>query len=174
MAECEHEYVTLEHLTLVLLENQDVIDMMTAMGVDPRVVSEDIKSFLSQQTYLVVQGLTKPRKTQTLERAFNRAFTQVLFSGRQHIQVVDLYLSVMAEDKSHAQYFCSKYGLDRSKLVDFWNSNYVEPKNRNKKINPAVKIVKVFITIRPSHNVAIQLKILIPVGIAITIVAAVK
>jgi ATP-dependent Clp protease ATP-binding subunit ClpA len=59
---------------------------------------------------------------------FNRAFTQVLFSGRTHIQVIDIFLSMTNEANSHAAYFMLKYGLDRQKLIDFYNENYQESK----------------------------------------------
>jgi ATP-dependent Clp protease ATP-binding subunit ClpA len=72
----------------------------------------------------------KPRKTHALERVFNRAYTQVLFSGRNHMQVLDLYISLFSETNSYAVYFLIKYGLDRSDVVDFYNANYKEPKGR--------------------------------------------
>ena len=62
----EHEYVTLEHLTMVLLEHKDVVDILTAIKVSATPIIEDIKTFLDSQDYLVVSGLTKPRKTQNL------------------------------------------------------------------------------------------------------------
>jgi len=114
----EHEYVTLEHLTLVLLEHKDVVDFFTVMNVAVEPVAEDIKSFLDSQSYLVVQGLTKPRKTQTLERAFNRAFTQAIFNGRAGIAPQDMLLSILSERNSHACYFLSQHGVTKESFLD--------------------------------------------------------
>jgi len=61
---------------------------------------------------------------------FNRAFTQVLFSARTHVQVIDIFVSIHAEPNSYAHYFMVKYGLDRNRVVDFYNKNYSEDANR--------------------------------------------
>jgi len=114
----EHEYVTLEHLTLVLLDNKDIIDYLTAMNIDPVPIAQDIRNFLSGQNYLIVQGLTKPRKTQTLERAFNRAFTQAIFNGRAGIAPQDMILSILSERNSHACYYLSQHGITKESFLD--------------------------------------------------------
>lgn len=129
-----HEYVTLEHLLLAMVIHDSFRAVLVDFGADTAALQEDLELYLSKQTHLVSTGYDiVPKKTHSLERVFNRALTQLLFSGRQHMQVIDLYLSLMSEDKSHAQYFLTKYGLERGKLVEFWNNNYVEPKGKTKK-----------------------------------------
>lgn len=128
-----HEYVTLEHLLLAMVSHDSFNTILNDFGADVPSLKQDLNEYLTKQTHLVSTGYDiVPKKTHSLERVFNRAFTQVLFSGRQHMQIIDLYLSLMSEDKSHAQYFLTKYGLERGKLVDFWNNNYVEPKGKTK------------------------------------------
>lgn len=132
--EKNHEYVTLEHLLLAMITHETFYAIIRDFGVDIVSMNEEIEQYINKQTHLVSTGYDiVPKKTHSLERVFNRAFTQVLFSGRQHMQTIDLFLSIMAEDKSHAQYFCLKYGLDRAKLVDFWNSNFVDNTKSAKK-----------------------------------------
>lgn len=114
----EHEYVTLEHLSLVLLENKDIVDFLHAMGVSSHPIIEDINTFLQSQDYLVVQGLTKPRKTQSLERAFNRAFTQALFNGRGGIAPQDMMLSILSEKNSHACFYLTQHGVTKETFLD--------------------------------------------------------
>lgn len=114
----EHEYVTLEHLTLVLLENKDIVDYVSLMGLSTQPIVEDINTFLNSQDYLVVSGLTKPRKTQSLERAFNRAFTQALFNGRAGIAPQDMLLSILSERNSHACYYLSQHGVTKETFLD--------------------------------------------------------
>jgi ATP-dependent Clp protease ATP-binding subunit ClpA len=128
-----HEYVTLEHLLLAMVSNTQFYEVISSFGADIDGLINDIDQYLDKQSYLVNKGLNSiPKKTHSLERVFNRAFTQVLFSGRQQLQVIDLFLSISSEDKSHACYFLIKYGLERSKLVDYWNKHYVEPKPTKK------------------------------------------
>lgn len=133
-----HEYVTLEHLLHAMVTHGPFYNILTSFGSDTDSLIKDIEEYLDKQTYLINKGYDViPKKTHSLERVFNRAFTQVLFSGRHHLQVIDLFLSINAEDKSHAKYFMIKYGLDRNKLVSFWNEHYVEPKGKKKSRNAA-------------------------------------
>ena len=138
-----HEYVTLEHLLLAMVQYEPFNNIITNFGADAPGLIKDIDTYLDNQTYLVSKGYDiVPRKTPSLERVFNRAFSQVLFSGREHLQVIDLFLSLMSEDRSHARYFLVKYGLDRAKLIQFWNRNYVEPKGKKKTSSAADEILE--------------------------------
>ena len=138
-----HEYVTLEHLLLAMITNPQFNSMVATFGCDVDSLVKDIETYLDNQTYLVSKGYdVVPKKTHSLERVFNRAFTQVLFSGRQHLQVIDLFLSLSAEDKSYARYFLVKYGLDRNKMVEFWNKNFVEQKTVKKTRNAVDSILE--------------------------------
>jgi ATP-dependent Clp protease ATP-binding subunit ClpA len=66
----------------------------------------------------------QPRKTQTLERLFNRANVQAMFTGRRQLSVVDIYLSIMAETNSHAHYYLLKYGVKKTDFAEFCQKNY--------------------------------------------------
>ena len=133
-AEKNHEYVTLEHLVLAMLTHAPFNSIVTKFGCDTDKLISEVEGYLDQQTYLISKGYDiVPKKTHSLERVFNRAFTQVLFSGRKNMQTIDLYLSIMSEEKSHARHYLVKFGLDRKTLVEFWNKTHVEPKT-NKKI----------------------------------------
>lgn len=114
----EHEYVTLEHLTLVILENKEIKEFLLSIGIETTPIIEDLNNFLSGIADLVVPGLTKPRKTQTLERAFNRAFTQAIFNGRGAISPADMLLSILSEKNSHACYYLSEHGVTKDTFLE--------------------------------------------------------
>jgi ATP-dependent Clp protease ATP-binding subunit ClpA len=125
--EHNHEYVTLEHLLKGMVSFKPFYDLLVAFGCDIDAMLDDIGNYLETQKYLISREHgCEPKKTHALERMFNHALTQVLFSGRTHIQVVDIFLSMTTETNSHAAYFMIKYGLDRNALVEFYNENYKE------------------------------------------------
>ena len=125
--EHNHEYVTLEHLLKGMVSFKPFYDLLVAFGCDIDAMLDDIGNYLETQKYLISREHGyEPKKTHALERMFNHALTQVLFSGRTHIQVVDIFLSMTTETNSHAAYFMIKYGLDRNALVEFYNENYKE------------------------------------------------
>jgi ATP-dependent Clp protease ATP-binding subunit ClpA len=118
-----HEYVTLEHVFLSMIRFDPFKDLLVQFGADADGLDAELESYLMQATNLIVDAI-EPKKTHSLERVFNRAFTQVLFSARKHIELMDLFLSIHAENNSYAHYFMAKYGLDRAKLVELYNKTY--------------------------------------------------
>ena len=118
-----HEYVTLEHVFLSMIRFDPFKDLLAQFGADVVSLDAELEAYLIQATNLIVDE-QEPKKTHALERVFNRAFTQVLFSARTHIELMDLFLSIHAESNSYAHYFMVKYGLDRAKLVELYNKNY--------------------------------------------------
>ncbi len=66
----------------------------------------------------------QPKRTNMLERVMNRSVTQVLFSGRQQVMTIDLYLSLANEGQSHAQYFLLKYGILKQEFFVHWSKTY--------------------------------------------------
>jgi ATP-dependent Clp protease ATP-binding subunit ClpA len=138
-----HEYVTLEHLLLAMVTFDPFRKILINFGGDVDALIAELDIYLDKQSYLVNKNYdVSPKKTHSLERVFNRAYTQVLFSGRQLMQVIDLYLSIMSEDRSHAQYYLMKFGFDRTKLVDFWNEKFSDSKTKKKSKNAVEQILE--------------------------------
>lgn len=124
----EHEYVTLEHILSVLLENDDVVQLMEKSQIDHKTMQDHVGQWLADASEMRVPGLVKPRKTATLERVFNRAFMQALFSGRHSIAPVDLIGSILSEKNSYASYFLQQSGLNKQTLLKVINEISVEEK----------------------------------------------
>jgi ATP-dependent Clp protease ATP-binding subunit ClpA len=118
-----HEYVTLEHVFLSMIRYEPFKELLLQYGADIGGLDADVEAYLLAQVDLVSTD-GDPKKTHALERVFNRAFTQVLFSARTHIQLMDLFLSIHAETNSYAHYFMVKYGIDRAKLIELYNKSY--------------------------------------------------
>ena len=117
--EYKHEYVTIEHITLSMVKYKPFNDLLAGFGADTVGLVKDLEMYLSGLTVLVNPLADEPKKTHALERVFNRALTQVLFSARTHVQVIDLFLSIHAETSSYAHYYMLKYGLAQAKLIDY-------------------------------------------------------
>jgi len=62
------------------------------------------------------------KKTQAVERVLNRAFTQVLFHGRQKIESTDVFVSIMSEKKSWAHFYIQQADIDKDKFLDYINN----------------------------------------------------
>jgi ATP-dependent Clp protease ATP-binding subunit ClpA len=119
-----HEYITLEHLALALVRHAPFTSVLAKYGVMVDDLAQDIESYIDSIVSLNMEKDAEPKKTNALERVFNRALTQVLFTGRRSITTVDLWLALMNESNSHAHYFMLKYGLDKKTFVEFWQEHY--------------------------------------------------
>lgn len=126
----QHKYVMLEHLLLSMIRHTPFKDLLTKFGTDVGGLDKDLELYLHEQTPLILDkdptntSEHHPKKTNALERVFNRALTQVLFTGRDHIQLIDVFLSITLETNSNAAYFILKYGIDRQEFVSFYSKNY--------------------------------------------------
>ena len=119
-----HEYVMNEHVLLAMLRHAPFRAVLEKFGTDITRFDQELDDYLITLTSLVTNKDIQPRKTNALERVFNRALTQVLFTGRRTITTVDLYLAMMSENNSHAHYFLLKYGVKKPEFVEFYQANY--------------------------------------------------
>jgi ATP-dependent Clp protease ATP-binding subunit ClpA len=123
--ERQHEYVLTEHLLMSLLQHEPFRACLIKFGVEINHFDRDLSKYLDSLTKLVKEDPNlQPRKTNALERVFNRALTQVLFTGRRTVTTADLYLAIMSESNSHAHYFLLKYGVTKNEFVKFWDAHY--------------------------------------------------
>jgi len=120
----KHEYVLTEHVLLSMLHHLPFRQVLEKFGTDVSRMEQELQAYLNSLANLVTTKDTAPKKTNALERVFNRAMTQVLFTGRRSMTTIDLYLAMMAENNSHAHYFLLKYGVKKPEFVEFYQANY--------------------------------------------------
>jgi len=118
----KHEYVTLEHILIGLVEFPSFNKLLVEFEVEVDLLLQDLYEYIGKQSHLVndKKEIVNPQRTHSLERMFNRAFTQVLFGAREEMLPIDLFLSISQEPNSHAAYFLLKWGINRKQLVDYF------------------------------------------------------
>lgn len=117
-----HEYVTIEHLGASVLDDPFVKTMCFEIQADAQGLQEALLLYLNEDcTEMKVSDVKdlNPKKTQMLERVFSRALTQALFNGKKGINLFDLVLSILTEDKSVFSKFADQMGMEKSK-VSLW------------------------------------------------------
>jgi ATP-dependent Clp protease ATP-binding subunit ClpA len=119
-----HEYVMTEHVLLSLIRHEPFRYVLEKFGANVGLLEQELDAYLESCTSLITDKDIQPKKTNALERVFNRALTQVLFTGRRTVSTLDLYLAMMAENNSHAHYFLLKYGVKKAEFVEYWQANY--------------------------------------------------
>ena len=119
-AKHNHEFITLEHFLYSLVNDKKFCELLDNYGADTEDLKKNLDEFISNNlTDIITDSKEKPKKTNSIDRMLNRAFTQVLFSGRNLIEPVDCFVSLFAEKKSHAIYFMKLAKIDKDKFIDY-------------------------------------------------------
>ena len=124
----KHEYVTLEHMLFSMCEDEKFCNILKGYGTDVENLKTHLITYLDHKLdgIKLTVAKYKPKKTISVERVLNRAFTQVLFSGRTNIDLTDVFLSLMSETKSWAYYFLVQAKVDKEKFMDYLHSEIEE------------------------------------------------
>jgi len=124
----QHEYLTLEHLVLSIASDEKFATFLNSYSGDLDYVRVNLEHFIKTNLNDIVNDSKKinPQKTQTVDRCLNRAFTQVLFQGRQKIEVNDLFLSILNERKSYSVYYLNKAGFTKEKFSDYVDEETIQ------------------------------------------------
>jgi ATP-dependent Clp protease ATP-binding subunit ClpA len=116
-----HEYVTLEHILLSLLHEKEVNELILAIGGQPAKIKTETVQFLGDPALKKPDALKDipAKRTAVLNRTFQRALTQQVFSGRNELSNEVILLSILSEETSHAYYFLGKHGVSREKIIAY-------------------------------------------------------
>lgn len=116
-----HEYVTLEHILLSLLHEKEVNELILGIGGQPARIKADVIQFLGDPALKKPDALkdVPAKRTSVLNRTFQRALTQQVFSGRTELTNEVVLISILSEETSHAYYFLGKNGVSREKIIAY-------------------------------------------------------
>jgi ATP-dependent Clp protease ATP-binding subunit ClpA len=119
-----HEYLTIEHLLCAMLMEETFIACLEEFGAKPENLKNQLLEYLQNKCgeITVPDVVIKPKKTQAVERVLNRAFTQVLFNGRQKIEPTDVFLAMLGEKRSWVYYYVALAEIDKDRFASFINS----------------------------------------------------
>ena len=120
-----HEYITIEHIIYGIMEDEESYKLLESFGADAKFIKSNIEHYLKNNLNDIktTNANAKPKKTNSVERVLNRCFTQVLFSGRQRMEIADIIISVLSEKNSFGFYFLSKAGVTKEKFVKYFQEN---------------------------------------------------
>ena len=123
----KHEYLTIEHLLFAMLLEESFVNCLNGAGADSDFLRKNLEHYLKTKLNDIIgENVIKPRKTQAVERVLNKAFTQVLFNGRQRIEPTDVFLAMMSEKRSYAHYYIQQAGVEKEKFAEYLNSEVSE------------------------------------------------
>jgi ATP-dependent Clp protease ATP-binding subunit ClpA len=118
--ERHHEYATLEHLLLALVDDQDAAAVMRACNVDLDKLRRNLVAYVeSELENLVTDGGEDSKPTAGFQRVIQRAVIHVQSSGREEVTGANVLVAIFAERESHAAYFLQEQEMTRYDAVNY-------------------------------------------------------
>jgi ATP-dependent Clp protease ATP-binding subunit ClpA len=115
-----HEYLTLEHLLLSILDDPSGADIVTKCGGDVDKLRGDLERFLDEQVDELPEGEESgPDQTLAFQRVLQRAAMHVQAAGRQQMTTGNVIASMFRERDSHAVYLLEKQGVSRFDVINY-------------------------------------------------------
>ncbi|QEO16764.1 ATP-dependent Clp protease ATP-binding subunit ClpA [Acetobacter vaccinii] len=127
-----HEYATLEHLLLALVDDADAVTVFRACGVDLERLRTDLTGFLDKDLAgLASDRPTEPKPTAAFQRVIQRAAIHVQSTGRDEVTGANVLVALFAERESHAVYFLQLQDMTRLDAVNFLSHGIAKAPDRS-------------------------------------------
>jgi ATP-dependent Clp protease ATP-binding subunit ClpA len=118
--ERRHEYATLEHLLLALIDDVDAAAVLRACGVDLDSLRKTVVQYLDTELEnLVVDSPEEAKATNGFQRVVQRAAFHVQSSGREEVTGANVLVAIFAERETHAAYFLQEQDMTRYDAVNY-------------------------------------------------------
>ncbi|GCE79808.1 ATP-dependent Clp protease ATP-binding subunit ClpA [Komagataeibacter oboediens] len=127
-----HEYATLEHLLLALIDDPDAVTVFRACGVDLTKLRTDLTDFLDKDLAgLAADRTVDPKPTAAFQRVIQRAAIHVQSTGRDEVTGANVLVALFAERESHAVYFLQLQDMTRLDAVNFISHGIAKAPDRS-------------------------------------------
>lgn len=120
--ENRHEFMTVEHLLLALLDNIAAKDALKACGANIESIKSELSDFVKDTTPLLLDDQTANRETQPtlgFQRVLQRAVFHVQSSGKDEVTGANVLVAIFSEQESQAVYILKKADVTRLDVVNF-------------------------------------------------------
>lgn len=115
-----HEFITVEHLLLALIDNPTASDALRACGAQLEALRLELTRFVEEHTPVVEDGSeAETQPTLGFQRVIQRAILHVQSSGKKEVTGASVLVAIFGEKDSHAVYFLQKQNVSRLDLVNF-------------------------------------------------------
>jgi ATP-dependent Clp protease ATP-binding subunit ClpA len=114
-----HEFITVEHLLLALLDNPSASEVLKACVVDIEDLRKTLVEFVSEHTPVVNGENVDTQPTLGFQRVIQRAILHVQSSGKKEVTGANVLVAIFGEKDSHAVYFLHQRGVNRLDVVNF-------------------------------------------------------
>jgi ATP-dependent Clp protease ATP-binding subunit ClpA len=136
--DARHEYMTVEHLLLALLDNPSAREALLSCGVNLDRLREDVANFINQTTPLITdpQDDRETQPTLGFQRVLQRAVFHVQSSGRNEVTGANVLVAIFSEQESQAVYLLRRCDITRLDVVNFISHGVAKNDDSHSQIEP--------------------------------------
>jgi ATP-dependent Clp protease ATP-binding subunit ClpA len=132
----KHEYLTLEHIFLMLIHDQTIENLFIDLGVDTNQLFSDVKKYIDENTpRLPVNIVDEPMETISLTSTIEYMVAHVQTSGKSNANVEDMFVAILKDEKSYATYLLKKLGIQRVDILEEISHKETDEDNINEDDN---------------------------------------
>ncbi|QSA97452.1 ATP-dependent Clp protease ATP-binding subunit ClpA [Methylococcus sp. EFPC2] len=118
--EKRHEFVTVEHLLLSMLDNEAALEVLRACGGNIDLLKRELQEFLDETTPLIPPGVKRETQpTLGFQRVLQRAAFHVQSSGKKEVTGANILVALFSEQDSHAIHLLNKQDISRLDIVNY-------------------------------------------------------
>ena len=118
--EARHEYLTVEHLLLAILDTPKVREVLRACGADLGKLKQELKEHIDQSTPRLEEGEEREvQPTLGFQRVLQRAVFHVQSSGKKEVGVANVLVAIFSEKQSHAVFLLNRQHVTRLDVVNY-------------------------------------------------------
>ena len=115
----KHEYLTLEHVFLMLIHDQTIENLFLDLGVDTNKLFSDVKKYIDENTPKLPKDIVdEPMETISLTSTIEYMVSHVQTSGKTNANVEDMFVAILKDEKSYASYLLKKLGIQRVDILE--------------------------------------------------------
>ena len=114
-----HEFITVEHLLLAMLDNPSASEVLRACAVDIDDLRKQLSEFVAEHTPKLTRDDVDTQPTLGFQRVIQRAILHVQSSGKKEVTGANVLVAIFGEKDSHAVYFLHQKGVTRLDVVNF-------------------------------------------------------
>ncbi len=115
----KHEYLTIEHIFLILLEDEVIIHLLLELKLDLTKIHKNIKDHVDKNTPKIPEDIfDEPIETITLASTIENMLEYIQFNGRKDANVEDMFVAILKDEKSYATYVLKLYGIQRVDILE--------------------------------------------------------
>ena len=115
----KHEFITVEHLLLAMLENPSALEVLKACGTNLEELKKLLIDFIEEHTPLIADEDSETQPTLGFQRVIQRAILHVQSSCKKEVTGANVLVAIFGEKDSHAVYFLHEKGVTRLDVVNF-------------------------------------------------------